>query len=573
MSSDVKDFKKRKEESAKKQSGEMAPDVDQDGKMINPHNPDFITKVPWYLGNNSGPTLKHHSIQKADHFLSMNEADELISLKNQKQRELDAVRARPVFKKGCCKNCGSATHKEKDCTERPRSAHKAAWKSGLDIAPDEVVMDLADHGKVSYSAKRDSWKGYDASHYSVVVDKFQRMEDERKAYRKQELETLANDEQKQLEAKKEARKAAIAAKREDKGNTSDNSHDSDSDSDSDYDSDADDRDESGDEKDFLEGDANAKDFQSRVARQGGVGGNEMKVTARNLRIREDTPKYLRNLDLDSAHYDPKSRSMRANPFPNENPENLPFAGDNFVRATGDALALAQTQVMCWELGTGGGIDVISNPSQAELLKREAVQQKKVAETAKRDSILEKYGSVGTQASQVDPRLRLGQSEVYVEYSWDGRIVKGVGKQSPKSKYDEDVKLNNHTSIWGSYYNKYRHRWGFACCHSLLKNSYCTGEVGKYANDAANEASLDANQTTAAFKSQQSQKAANDASNKKRNPPEGEIDDSKLKTISTRGENKYGEMKMGVTSDEMEEYKQKRSRREDPMANFVDSEDI
>jgi Pre-mRNA splicing Prp18-interacting factor len=36
----------------------------------------------------------------------------------------------------------------------------------------------------------------------------------------------------------------------------------------------------------------------------------------------------------SAHYDPKARSMRANPFPNENPEDLAFAGDNFIRHTG-----------------------------------------------------------------------------------------------------------------------------------------------------------------------------------------------------------------------------------------------
>ena len=57
----------------------------------------------------------------------------------------------------------------------------------------------------------------------------------------------------------------------------------------------------------------------------------MKTTVRNLRIREDTPKYLRNLDLNSAFYDPKSRSMRMNPLPNENPEDLAFAGDNFVR--------------------------------------------------------------------------------------------------------------------------------------------------------------------------------------------------------------------------------------------------
>lgn len=39
-----------------------------------------------------------------------------------------------------------------------------------------------------------------------------------------------------------------------------------------------------------------------------------KITVRNLRIREDTAKYLYNLDPNSAYYDPKSRSMRENPF-------------------------------------------------------------------------------------------------------------------------------------------------------------------------------------------------------------------------------------------------------------------
>ena len=38
------------------------------------------------------------------------------------------------------------------------------------------------------------------------------------------------------------------------------------------------------------------------------------VSVRNLRIREDTAKYLRNLDPDSAYYDPKTRSMRENPY-------------------------------------------------------------------------------------------------------------------------------------------------------------------------------------------------------------------------------------------------------------------
>jgi len=44
--------------------------------------------------------------------------------------------------------------------------------------------------------------------------------------------------------------------------------------------------------------------------------------------------------------------MRANPFPNENPEELAFAGDNFVRFTGDALTMAQTQVRAKRGWTG-----------------------------------------------------------------------------------------------------------------------------------------------------------------------------------------------------------------------------
>lgn len=36
-------------------------------------------------------------------------------------------------------------------------------------------------------------------------------------------------------------------------------------------------------------------------------------------------------------------------------------------------------------------------------------------------------------------------------------------------------MNNHTSIFGSYWRE--GRWGYKCCHSFLKNSYCIGEKG------------------------------------------------------------------------------------------------
>lgn len=630
------DFKKRKDEAAKKQSGEIAPDVDQDGKMINPHNPEFITKVPWYLGS-SGPTLKHHNIQKTDKFLSMADTDELMKAKAAEQQRISQSSAKvAVYRKGSCKNCGAMTHKERDCTERPRSNKLAAWKSGLDIAKDEVTLRLEDHGKVSYSTKRDSWQGYDASQYSTVIDKFQRMEDERKKF-KEELREKEVQEQKMLAAQlKEAERqeklqtrlteqkqgqdqdesavaGATRTARSSSGGAkvkkgSAESSESETDSGSDYDSDEDDED-SDDVKEFLERDANAVNFQARLARQGGVGGNEMKVTARNLRIREDTPKYLRNLALNSAHYDPKSRSMRANPFPDENPENLAFAGDNFVRYSGDAVALAQTQVMCWEMqGQGEQLDVVSNPSQAELMRKQVVEKKKVLESSKRDAIIEKYGSQDSLAAGLDPRIRLGQTEAYVEYSWDGRVVKGAGKAVPRSKYEEDVLVNNHTAIWGSYYNVFRSAWGYGCCHSLIRNSYCTGEVGRVANDAANNANMDPNQSRVMQQQQQQRAAAaakkdrlkdEDSSHKdsgkltgsnltKRSEVYGEassaveLDPAALKLALKREEDfrkrsdekagSYNSMKSAdVTVEDMEAYRIKRSRRDDPMANFVDQE--
>ena len=48
--------------------------------------------------------------------------------------------------------------------------------------------------------------------------------------------------------------------------------------------------------------------------------SKQRITVRNLRIREDTAKYLRNLDPSSAFYDPKTRSMRDNPHIGKDPE-------------------------------------------------------------------------------------------------------------------------------------------------------------------------------------------------------------------------------------------------------------
>merc|ERR1712083_741808 len=71
-----------------------------------------------------------------------------------------------------------------------------------------------------------------------------------------------------------------------------------------------------------------------------------RYTVRNLRIREDTAKYLRNLDPNSAHYDPKTRSMRKNPYEStgKKDEEVEFAGDNFMRVSGDTVDHAKSQM-------------------------------------------------------------------------------------------------------------------------------------------------------------------------------------------------------------------------------------
>ena len=53
---------------------------------------------------------------------------------------------------------------------------------------------------------------------------------------------------------------------------------------------------------------------------------------------------------------------------------------------------------------------------------------------------------------------------------------------PKSKYEEDVYVNNHTSVQGSWWKD--HQWGYKCCKQTIKNSYCTGLAGIEAAEAS-----------------------------------------------------------------------------------------
>lgn len=575
------EFKRKKDLDAKRQAGTLPPEQDEDGNMINPHNPDYITKRPWYLGN-SGPSLKHQNVQKHNHVLSMAEADG-IYVKGAR------MKASTKFRKGACENCGAMTHKKKDCVERPRKV--GAWKTKKNIKADEVIQPTYNLG---FAGKRDHWIGYNPDEHALTVQRYQAADVERQKQRVEAMDAkfhTAPDEQteklngKKGGKKKKKKKLAEGAAPASGSESSDSDTDSDSDSDSDYESD-----DGDDEKEeFLEREGGAANQMAEIRSFG----TQRKSTVRNLRIREDTAKYLRNLDPNSAYYDPKTRSMRDNPNPMAAPEDLPYAGDNFVRITGDAVKLAKTQLFAWEAyEKGQEIHAIANPSQAELLQKRFEEKKDVLEDSKKTDMLEKYG--GREHLKVPPReMLLAQTESYVEYSRDGRVIKGLEKAVAKSKYEEDVYLNNHTAVWGSYFNRRSMTWGFACCHSSTKNSYCTGATGREANNAAGaSASKTAPVERAMIQARPAEQRdttapTHHAADVYGENLEPELDQKKLQEAlrkekeflrkaaeeenSTDRKRKYNSMTTSnVTQEEMEAYRTLKTRSDDPMAKLMDS---
>jgi len=212
----------------------------------------------------------------------------------------------------------------------------------------------------------------------------------------------------------------------------------------------------------------------------GTTDNRTRTTVRNLRIREDTAKYLRNLDVNSAYYDPKTRSMRENPYPDLDPSELLYAGDNVLRKSGDALEIGAVSTFVMAANDRGSeVNMLTDPSEAEHLFAEFKKKKELLKSTRQQEIFDKYG--GREHLDVMPdTLRFAQSEDYVEYNELGEVIKGQEKAVPKTKYLEDVHEHGHSEVWGSFYTD--GKWGYACCGNTLRQAFCTGSTGRMALD-------------------------------------------------------------------------------------------
>ncbi|XP_064630029.1 pre-mRNA-splicing factor SLU7-like [Lineus longissimus] len=420
------DWKKLKELEEARKAGTAPAMKDEEGKDINPHIPQYIMQAPWYFGA-MAPTLNHQRVQ-----------DEKVK----KFAEMGAWYKRGIkegsiatkFRKGACENCGAMTHKKSDCLERPRKI--GARFTGDKIAPDEYIQPQLDF---DFDGKRDRWNGYDPREHQETIEEYAKLEEAKKVLKSQRMDQNVED---GVQDEPEAVKSSQGE-------------------------DGEDEDKYADDVDMP-----GQKFESKH-----------RITVRNLRIREDTAKYLFNLDVNSAYYDPKTRSMRQNPLAGTAKESseadAQFGGDNFVRASGQAHEFAKQQLFAWDAyEKGAEVHIQADPTKLELLSKEFKKKTDEFESSHKNTILDKYG--GEEHLDAPPReLLLAQTENYVEYSRHGKVIKGLEKEVAKSKYEEDVFINNHTSVWGSYWKD--GQWGFKCCHSCIKGSYCTGEAGKDAN--------------------------------------------------------------------------------------------
>ncbi|CAI7902499.1 unnamed protein product [Closterium sp. NIES-54] len=445
------DHKKAKELEEARKAGLVPAEVDENGKEINPHIPQYMSSAPWYL-NADRPSLKHQRNWKAEGGGQS---------KNWYDRGAKVFQA-TKYRKGACTNCGAMTHDHKSCTERPRKL--GAKFTSQFIAADEKVESF----HLDFDGKRDRWNGFDPSTYARVVAAHGVREEARRRFRKEQQLRRLSSVGGAAGGAGEAGDWGEGGEGEGKGGGEEERDEA--------------RVDESEQRDFAK-------VEKRVRTTGGGSTG----TVRNLRIREDTAKYLLNLDVNSAYYDPKTRSMREDPNPGGDADEKFYKGDNFNRISGQAVEFRQLALHAARANEAardarGEVHVQGAPSQAELLHREFKARKERLLAAKREAMREKYGNAAAdpEADGVTGALLLGQTETAVEYDHSGRAVKGQEKLVvARSRYEEDVYVNNHTSVWGSFWKD--GQWGYACCHQMLRLSYCTGSAGIQAAEAAAEA--------------------------------------------------------------------------------------
>lgn len=231
--------------------------------------------------------------------------------------------------------------------------------------------------------------------------------------------------------------------------------------------------------------------------------SKIKTSVRNMRIREDTAHYLLHLDDDSAYYgaslppirltrrpadaqharrpgrvraeavglrggELRPRVERGGELPEDAAVRVGGEPEGQQRARGgaahrDGWGSERGLSRSVAAAAGGGAEARAGGDAEE--EAGAAVRNHAAGGEKRS------GSGGRRELRgVRPERKGGEGVAA------GREKGGSTRQAiPKSKYEEDLYPGNHSSVWGSWYNREEEKWGYACCHQCVKNAYCLAD--------------------------------------------------------------------------------------------------
>lgn len=124
---------------------------------------------------------------------------------------------------------------------------------------------------------------------------------------------------------------------------------------------------------------------------------------------------------------------------------------------------------------GTEVNNVAMPSQLQMMYKDFKEKKEKLKNRQREELLSKYG--GDQHLEMPEDLK-ANFEAQMEHLQDlgarggqQKLIDSRGLTGIRSKYEEDVHTNGHTSVWGSYWHKH-FGWGYRCCYSYDKNSQC-----------------------------------------------------------------------------------------------------
>lgn len=439
---------------------------DNNDSEINPHMPQYIVKAPWYL-NQTENSLNHQKTHSSTSKIPITQYTERGVLANNVYK----------YRKGACENCGAMTHKTKECCERPRK--RGAKFTQSNFRPDEYIKEIP----LDYEGKRDRWNGYQPEMGKRLLYEYQKLEEEKNKIKEEKLKNAKTERERRLLGRDEDLEEDISSDEENdipeifkrvvmkiKQDDTDNKEQQ-TEGNLNYTEEANDEEVMKYFKDFKSNNNNnlpnkLTDIPKRILYQ--------ISTSKSLHIGEDYSKYLLNLALNSAYYDAKSRSMRENPLATT--EINTFKGENSLRHTGDAAKLIEMENFVNNANLKNkdlNLNNIAMPSQAELFYRYINEKKDNYKSEKLKKAIEKYG--GDEHFKIPESIKISEKYETVDNS---RIN---NTNTAKSKYEEDVFINGHTSVWGSFYHDIL-GWGYKCCYSFKKESICEGETAKKVNE-------------------------------------------------------------------------------------------